>query len=97
HTISFDRLALDSEAPRLVYATGSGIPFYGQRRTRFLYIVTNRFTGGAAASGAWDTSSLAPGDYILRVWVADINGNTANRDLPVTIEPAANAGLSAPH
>jgi DNA-binding beta-propeller fold protein YncE len=90
HTISFDRLALDSEAPRLVYATGSGIPFYGQRRTRFLYIVTNSFKGGAAASGVWDTTSLPPGDYILRVWAADFNGNTAvaNRDLPVTIEPA---------
>jgi hypothetical protein len=88
HTISFDRLALDAEAPRLVYATGSGIPFYGQRRTRFLYIVTNSFKDGAAASGAWDTTSMTPGDYILRVWAADINGNTAvaNRDLPVTIE-----------
>jgi hypothetical protein len=98
HTISFDRLTLDSDAPRLVYATGSGIPFYGQRRTRFLYIVTNSFTRGVAASGAWDTTSLPPGDYILRVWVADIRGNTAvaNRDLPVTIEPATHAALMAP-
>ena len=98
HTISFDRLALDSEAPQLVYATGSGIPFYGQRRTRFLYIVTNSFKHAVAASGVWDTTSLPPGDYILRVWVADIRGNmaVANRDLPVTIEPATSAGLSAP-
>ena len=89
HTMSFDRLAPDSEAPRLAYASGSGIPFYGQRRTRFLYIVTNTFRHGVAASGVWDTTSLPPGDYILRVWVADIRGNTAvaNRDLPVTIEP----------
>jgi hypothetical protein len=89
HTISFDRLALDADAPRLVYEPGSGIPFYGQRRTRFLYIVTNRFKGGEAASGLWDTTSLPPGDYILRVWAADINGNAAvaNRDLAVTIEP----------
>ena len=98
HTISFDRLALDPDAPRLVYATGSGIPFYGQRRTRFLYIVTNSFKDGEGASGVWDTTMLPPGDYILRVWVADINGNTAvaNRDVPVTIEPVITAGLSAP-
>jgi hypothetical protein len=60
--------------------------------------VTNSFKRGVAASGMWDTASLPPGDYILRAWVADIRGNAAvaNRDLPVTIEPATNAGLSAP-
>lgn len=89
HTIRFDRLAADAEAARLVYAPGSGIPFYGQRRTRFLYIVTNTFRDGVAAPGFWDTTGVAPGDYILRAWVADISGNvaTANRDLPITIEP----------
>jgi hypothetical protein len=96
HTISFDRLAAGPEAPRLVYAAGSGIPFYGQRRTRFLYIVTNSFKHGVAAADVWDTTSLPPGDYILRAWVADIRGNTAvaNRDLPITIEPIAATGSS---
>lgn len=89
HTIRFDRLASDPEAARLVYAAGSGIPFYGNRRTRFLYIVTNTLRDGVAARGSWDTTRLAPGDYVLRVWAADINGNvaTANRDLPVTVQP----------
>jgi sugar lactone lactonase YvrE len=85
-TIRFDRLA-DPDASRLVYAPGSGIPFYGQRRTRFLYIVTNTFRDGVATEGVWDTSQLAPGDYILRVKVSDIRGNEARqrRDLPVRV------------
>jgi sugar lactone lactonase YvrE len=90
HTMRFDRFAIDPEAAQLVYASGSGIPFYGNRRTRFLYTITNTLRDGAAARGVWDTSELPPGDYVLRVWAADINGNvaTVNRDLPVTIEPA---------
>ena len=86
-TIRFDRLTSHPEATRLVYAPGSGIPFYGQRRTRFLYIVTNTFRDGVAAAGMWDTTQLTPGDYTLRVRVADINGNeaVANRDLAVTV------------
>jgi streptogramin lyase len=90
YTQRFDRLALDPEAPRIVYADGSGIPFYGSRRTRFLYVVTNSFHDGHAAEGFWDTATLAPGDYILRAWASDIRGNLAfsNRDLPITIVPA---------
>jgi DNA-binding beta-propeller fold protein YncE len=86
-TIRFDRLTSHPDATRLVYAPGSGIPFYGQRRTRFLYIVTNTFRDGVAAPGAWDTTSLPPGDYTLRVRVADINGNeaSANRDVAVRV------------
>jgi sugar lactone lactonase YvrE len=88
HTMRFDRFTIDPEAARLVYATGSGIPFYGNRRTRFLYLVTNTLRDGVAARGVWDTTLLPPGDYVLRIWAADINGNvaTANRDLPVTIQ-----------
>jgi hypothetical protein len=87
HTMRFDRLAATSEAARLVYAPGSGIPFYRGGRTRFLYIVSNTLRDGVAAPDYWDTTLLAPGDYIVRAWVADIHGNTAtaNRDLPVTI------------
>jgi sugar lactone lactonase YvrE len=89
HTMRFDRFAIEPEAAHLVYASGSGIPFYGNRRTRFLYVVTNTLRDGRAARGFWDTSQLPPGDYIVRIWAADINGNVAaaNRDLPVTIEP----------
>jgi hypothetical protein len=87
HTLRFDRVAADPATVRTVYAPGSGIPFYGQRRTRFLYIVTNTFRNGVASPGWWDTSTLAPGDYLLRIWAADISGNvaTAKRDVPVTI------------
>ena len=90
-TLRFDRSVSDVEAVRLVYAPGSGIPFYGGRRTRFLYVVTNTFRDGVAEPGFWDTSSLAPGNYILRAWATDISGNPAvvNRDLPVVILPPA--------
>ena len=86
-TIRFDQLQMNPDASRIVFAQGSGIPFYGQRRTRFLYIVTNTFRDGVAAPGLWDTTQLAPGDYTLRVHVADINGNeaVANRDVPITV------------
>jgi hypothetical protein len=79
----------DPAAARLVYAQGSGIPYYNGRRTRFLYIVTNTFRDGVASAGFWDTTALAPGNYILRAWAADIRGNvaTVNRDLRVTVEP----------
>ena len=87
-TIVFDRFA-SSEAARTVYATGSGIPFFGRRSTRFLYIVTNTLREGVATVDRWDTRLLATGDYTLRVLAADIAGNEAieNRDLQVTIAP----------
>jgi hypothetical protein len=83
----FDRFTIDPEAARLVYASGSGIPFYGNRRTRFLYTITNTLRNGVAARGVWDATQLPPGDYVMRIWAADINGNvaTVNRDLPVTV------------
>jgi DNA-binding beta-propeller fold protein YncE len=86
-TIRFNRLIAGSDAPRLVYASGSGIPFYGGRRTRFLYVVTNTLRDGVAGEGKWDTTTLPPGDYIVRVLAADFEGNeaVANRDLAVTV------------
>jgi sugar lactone lactonase YvrE len=83
----FDRLALQPDAARLVYAPGSGIPFYGGRRTRFLYVVTNTFHDGQAGEAFWDTTSLQPGKYIVRVHARDISGNEAktNRDTAVVV------------
>ena len=82
---------VDDPSGIVVYAHGSGIPFYGRRQTRFLYIVTDTFRDGVAAPGFWNTALLSPGDYILRVWAADIRGNAAvnNRDVAVTIAPPA--------
>ncbi len=88
-TIRFDRLLPGSDAARIVYASGSGIPFYGRRSTRLLYVVTNTLAGGSAALGVWDAGLLPSGDYTLRIVAADASGNqaTANRDLPVTVVP----------
>jgi sugar lactone lactonase YvrE len=87
-TIRFDRL--DGADPTLVYASGSGIPFYGRRRTRFLYRVTNALRSGSGENG-WDTTALPPGDYTLRIVARDVNGNEArsNRDLAVTVAARA--------
>jgi len=85
-TIRFDRISPAAD-PRMVFASGSGIPFYGRRSTRMLYVVTNRLADGETATGMWDTSLLSPGDYTLRVLAADIKGNEAvgNRDVAITI------------
>ena len=85
-TIRFDRHP-DGDAARIVYASGSGIPVYGSRRTRFLYVVTSTLRDGVATDGVLDTTTLPPGDYTLRILAADISGNeaTRNRDLPITI------------
>jgi sugar lactone lactonase YvrE/murein DD-endopeptidase MepM/ murein hydrolase activator NlpD len=84
-SLRFDRVGLSPDAPPMVYGAGSGIPFYGGRRTRYLYIVTNRLEGGQTAEGFWDTDRMNPGNYILRGWAADVSGNVVVRDLPVTI------------
>ena len=97
-TIEFDTLAIQPDAAALVYAPGSGIPFYRGGRTRFLYIVTNTFKGGAAAEGFWDSSLLAPGSYVVRIHARDVRGNEAiaNRDLKVVVAPAANGSAAPP-
>ena len=87
-SLRFDRVAPDPEASHRVYGAGSGIPFYRGGRTRYLYIVTNRLADGKTADGFWDTGDLPPGDYVLRGWAADVSGNVAQRDLPVTVAVA---------
>ncbi|MGI8672675.1 MAG: gluconolaconase [Luteitalea sp.] len=88
-TIRFDQLRSGSDAARRVFASGSGIPVYGQRRTQFLYVVTTTYRDGVATPGYWDTSALVPGDYVLRVIAEDFHGNqaVANRDVAVTVVP----------
>ncbi len=88
-TIRFDRLAPGADAARMIYAAGSGIPFYGRRSTRLLYVVTNTLAAGTAEMRALDTAELPPGDYTLRVLAADTRGNlaVANRDVLITVRP----------
>ncbi len=51
-SLRFDRLGPDADAPHRVYGAGSGIPFYGSRRTQYRYIVTNRLERGQTDRGA---------------------------------------------
>ncbi|MBC7456277.1 MAG: gluconolaconase [Massilia sp.] len=87
-TIEFNRLPPDPESVKVAYATDSGITVYGNKTTRFLYVVTNKVRDGSAAQGSWDPAALAPGDYIIRVLAADYAGNEAvsGRDLPITVQ-----------
>jgi sugar lactone lactonase YvrE len=86
-TIRFDRLSPEPEAPSVLYASGSGIPFYGRRATHFLYVVTNSLRDGQATRGMWDPTGLLPGNYIIRITARDFSGNEAatGRDLLVEV------------
>jgi hypothetical protein len=86
-TILFNRLPPDDAATKIAYAAESGITVYGSAKTRFLYEVTNTVRDGRALTGAWDTTQLPKGDYILRIIAADYSGNeaTKNRDLKITL------------
>ncbi|MEQ1731887.1 MAG: hypothetical protein ABL982_26230, partial [Vicinamibacterales bacterium] len=86
--LRFERLFPDEQAARVAYAPGSGIPFFGGRRTRFLYEVTNEVRNGRAIAGMWNTDDLPAGDYTIRILAADYVGNVAigNRDLAITIK-----------
>ena len=85
--ILFNRLPPDRNSTKIAYADQSGITVYGSASTRFLYEVTNTVRDGRAEPGVWDTSQLAPGDYILRIIAADYSGNEAQegRDVLLTI------------
>jgi hypothetical protein len=87
-TIEFDRLPPGDDAPKVAYADESGITVYGSKQTRFLYELTNTVRAGRAERGVWDTSTLAPGEYTLRIHASDFSGNEAEfgRDVLITVE-----------
>jgi sugar lactone lactonase YvrE len=87
-TMIFNRLPPDRKATKLAYAAESGITVYGSKTTRFLYEITNEVRDGRATPGVWDTSSLSPGPYILRIIAADFSGNEAQerRDVPIVVK-----------
>lgn len=87
-TQTYDRLPREREAIKLVYAANSGIPAYGSAATHFAYAVNNTLKNGVAAAGSWKVASLAPGNYILRIYAADFGGLAAQngRDLALSIQ-----------
>jgi len=83
--ILFNRLPPDRDSTKIAYADQSGITVYGSASTRFLYEVTNVVRDGRAEQSAWDTSQLAPGDYVLRIIAADYSGNEAQEGRDVLL------------
>lgn len=83
----FDRMPTDPEAVKIAYAADSGVGVHSGRQTRFLYVVTNRVSGGRAEIGGWTPADLAPGDYVIRIFAADFAGNVAQagRDLAIAV------------
>ena len=81
-----ERLTLEPGA-RAAVRTGLAVAiprgFYGRVAPRSGLAVRH----GRAERGLWDTSTLPPGDYTLRILAADFAGNEAveNRDVLVTI------------
>ena len=51
--ITFDHLPPAADAPPSLYAPGSGIPFYGMRRTRYRYLLTSRVDQGTVIESPW--------------------------------------------
>lgn len=86
-TIEFDRMPVDRTAVKIAYAATSGDAVHSDQPTRLLYVVTNRVRSGEAETGGWNPSSLATGDYTIRIVAADYAGNVAlaGRDLPIRI------------
>lgn len=81
--ITFDRLPASADAPLVLYAPGSGIPFYGSRVTRYRYVATSRVDGDRIVEAPWEPA--AAGDYIIRALAADVEGNTTSRDVAVRV------------
>lgn len=87
-TQTYDRLPREREAVKLLYAPNSGIPAYGSRATHFAYAINNTLKNGVATAGRWQVASIAPGNYILRIFAADFGGLAATngRDLAISVE-----------
>ena len=77
-TISFEKMP-DPELVRLVYARGSKSGYTPE--TVFDYIVTNEVLGDNGRENLLDLNVLEPGNYILRVLVSDLFGNTTTEDI----------------
>jgi hypothetical protein len=86
--MEFNRLPPDDPSVLMVYAEGSGVSAYGMP-TKFKYIVTNLVRDGRAVAGVFRTSSLAAGNYLIRVIAEDRAGNRASgpaTEMEITID-----------
>jgi len=86
--IEFNRLPADGPSVYLVYASGSGVSAYGTP-TKFRYIITNRIKNGEARYGFLRTSSLASGNYVIKVIAEDYAGNRTSgpqTELAITVK-----------
>jgi SMP-30/Gluconolactonase/LRE-like region len=86
YNVVFDRLPVDPDLIKFVYAEGSQSGYQGQ--TVFEYFVTNVAHGGQAREDFMDASQIAPGNYTLRVFAEDYFGNQARRDTPIIVTSA---------
>lgn len=77
-TISFEKMP-DTEFVRLVYARGSKSGYTPE--TIFDYILTNEVNGDFGREGFLDLTKFEGGNYILRVLVSDLMGNTTTEDI----------------
>jgi DNA-binding beta-propeller fold protein YncE len=82
-TLTFDRLPQGTGAAQKVYATGSQSGY--TERTIFAYLVTNELRDGAVTEDWWDTTTLPPGDYIVRVVAEDFFRNQTRKDVAVKV------------
>lgn len=83
YTLTFDRLPQIEGAAQLVYATGSQSGYTD--RTIFAYLITNELRDGVVSEGVWDSTSLAAGDYLVRVVAEDFFRNQARKDVVVKV------------
>jgi hypothetical protein len=81
-TIEFERMP-PNDAVRFVYANGSRSGPSGE--TIFDYIVTNWLTKDRIGEEFFDTTMIEPGNYSIRVFAADIFGNTTSKDIPIEV------------
>ncbi len=77
-TIEFEKTPR-AEAVSLVYAEGSKSGATGE--TIFRYIVTNEVSGTKSKESFFDARGLASGEYVLRVFAADLYGNITPGDI----------------
>lgn len=92
-TLSFETLPEESAFVPFVYAPPSRSGYSSD--TIFAYIVTNRVHEREAIEDFWRASTLASGEYTVRVFAEDFFGNRATRDVTVRVSTETTAHVSS--